>query len=167
MWASLLLARSKPPLKIGRSDLTATKHQRTAAWQHTDITWPCLITTPHWGQSALLGFLLSSSRLRSAEDLQSIALYYCATRARGICSPSVFLQLQAKYLCMAIYFLNKHLEASFEMTFLCMQEFIKITEQNVEYHNFILTIYIFYIWHYHALCKAEMQCFWCAHTSKH
>lgn len=135
----LLLARPKPPLKIGKSDLTATKHQRTTAWQHTDTTWSCLITTPHW-VVVLLGFLLSSSRLRSAEDLQSIALYYCATRARGIFSPSVFLQLQAKYLCMVIYFLNKHLEASFEMTFLCMQEFIKITEKNVECHNIILTI---------------------------
>jgi len=143
MWVSLLLARSKPPLKTGRSDLTATKHQRTTVLQHTDNTaWPCQITTPRWGQSVLLGFLLLSSRLRSAEDLQSIALYYCAIRARGILSPSVFLQLQAKCLCMAIYFLNKHLEASFVMTFLYMQEFIKITEQNVECCNIILTIYI-------------------------
>lgn len=57
-------------------------------------------------------------------------------------SPSVFLQLYAKYLWMAIHFLNKHLETPFEMRFLCMQEFVKITEKNVKCHNVILATYV-------------------------
>lgn len=57
-------------------------------------------------------------------------------------SPSVFSQLYAKYLWLATHFLNKHLEMSFEMRFLCIQEFVKITEKNVKCHNGILATYI-------------------------
>lgn len=45
-------------------------------------------------------------------------------------SPFVFLQPFAKYLWMAMHFLSKHLETSFEMRFLCMRELVKITEKN-------------------------------------
>ena len=154
---------AQAPLWIGRADLTSTERQRkdcsvaahirhrshdtklrlwVFASQQLSSIWPRRMIPSRWGCSVLLSFQLSSCRLRSAEDSQSIALHYCAIRVKC----DIFTTCVFTALCKIFMYGNTLSEQTFGNVIwneiLCMQEFVKITEKKVKCHNVIFTIYI-------------------------
>lgn len=119
---------------------------------------------PHWGCSVLPSSLLSSHRLKSAEDSQSVALHYCAIRVKC----DIFTICVFTALCKIFMDGNTLSEQTFGniiwneifMYARIGRNYWKKTNKHKVPQCYTHYLYLINcLWHYHALYKAGMQ-FW-------
>lgn len=175
------LCSSTPPNWQGRSHISRTP-KKGRQWSSTYTTgqpWHSVRALqvfatqlssiwPRWGSSVPLSSLLSSHRLSSAEDLQSIAAHHYAIRVKHFHHLCFYSFMQNIYVRQYIFWTNiwKH---HLKWDFLCIEEFVKITEKKKCEVPWLYTHYLYFInclWHYHALYKAGMQLWSKPHKEK-